>query len=698
MAAANEIPPMRMPGHAIALARACARRERKVTRPTIGNMVAATACDAWIGTFDRDEADLSAVHRQPRPIFDLSPHARVWFVRKNTSEGLTHDGVHAMIYDNGGVWFPLFGWDAAAGEPNVMLLPSLPAPAFGERVVRVLPIFGAGASDTDEKRAAWKAVAWAAGVNTVHVNKYETPPPQTDATGYGWWKGKQRFVREPFTGKMYPHGMVARAFTWETDTAAKRRTYGKAKKPAMANRDRGIEGMKALRANLVDDLLRHKTRWTPTDTRRAREVALVFIRYALYGVLARKNVGSQKAFFGLTDAGGKHMHELLDENMRSSGSWKEVAKPERRPITGAHAMAGVRPDNVYHAIMEHQIDAAGMGASSTASFLGTMVHLAYDTAPVCFGVDDAPSTRALADAIALTRPLSAVCVATAVLAREFAEKNRVPKGAKPGGWTLVAVSRDAAAPNREAHTGFRAYMALADNYVEVGGEAHAIELKTVWKSADLTQDERRRHACQAYVQAQAKDSDFAWLLTARVPYVAHPPHVECGLEKAECPITFGFCPPGWDLDTALPTWNKSVTPSSSPLGKVLEGWHAEHRFMSAFCGDDTGYESSLLDIKDALEPNVGDHTLAGVADLLAVDLPGVSRVHTVVADAQHAGAVPLRFTLRNGTIMPVRDARNPASLTKGLVHRRDRWVGGVVADLFTRGVADTQRVYEEPDA
>jgi len=547
----------RMPASAHMLVDARMQALEGALAQTDGARVLAHMCRAWTDeftstprVFDPDpagrrgnnpppECDYGTANKQPQPIQNLTRDARVWFIRRNEGES-TYDNVFCFLYDSGALWFPVPGIEDGV-IPNddhdhavVCVVPSIAPAVASKDIIGTLPVFDM--DHADGLKGGKRTLALAAAINSILlVNSYLQENDEKFHQLFFYVDAQDSWTTfvEPLTKNSYQGRALSAIIEHEDALTADYKSDTKVKR-----------GRDVLMASVLDLL------WTmkcEPHTHAVHHVAIAFIKFSLYSCLPKGKLGmhmTQTAFLDmdcawdtndgtrarrqaeklinatregmpldndvaetkiitkakkLSDAGTKVVH-ILEEYMPDFVD-KDLGTPKQVDVVQAGALAGVAPDNVYHAICEHQTDAAGMSKNSTASFLGTMVHLAYDTAPACFNDTETPAL--VARAVAVTRPLSAVCVVAGIALRDHAEASGVPKGGVPGGWALVAVLRTPRTqslfagmftpPPKELHaeyTSTKAAMALADSEVTDENEIHSVELKSIWRAAVLLQSQK----------------------------------------------------------------------------------------------------------------------------------------------------------------------------------------------------------------
>lgn len=446
----------------------------------------------------------------------LSKNAKCHFVRAHF-EGKSHDRMVHIICDGGVSFFPLLWADGSTKDAAEGKQGFIPTKVDGTevnvaiRAVYSLP-FGAYApnvvSSVDLSKPCAVYLAALANVATFASSTVCASYQDTTALRY-----HSKAFKEPLTQNTYCScGLLT--FVYHFRSSAQTVDF---------NSTRTDKAKEALFRSATQDFGAYACNFILDQHNADHPMGAALVAHSMYTMLAEDLRCNTKNFLGATtkradgEKGttvGTSIAEMVKED------WKEHPW-KRRDIGNVSAVAGVYPDNLFYIIGEHAMDTALWGGSSAASFLGTMAHAAFDTAPVLFGRTQPSKVNV---AIQTTRPLAAIAIAVGAIIYTYArEECGMADGGGGGGiCTLDYMVK------RTQSAKLQAVILRPDhvcNCAVPGGPPlkTSMELKTKW-SANASYGVPAEKA-QAFVQAVASGSEKCILIEAKIPYEPNPVHV-----------------------------------------------------------------------------------------------------------------------------------------------------------------------------
>ena len=471
---------------------------------------------SWHNSTEADDG--GEINKDPFLLPRLSKHAKCHFVRTHF-EGKSHDRMVHIICDGGVSFFPVLWADGSTKAPKPSGIQGfIPKKVDGIsvnvaiRAVYSLPV-GAYAPNVVSSVALTSpcAVYLAALANVATFASSTNCTSYTDTTALRYHSNA---FKEPLTQNMYCScGLLTFVYHF--------RPSGK---PVAFESTRSADAKKTLFTEARQDFGAYACNFILCQHNKKNPMGVALVAHSIYTMLAKDLRCDTKSFLGAKkkfnsdekDATvGTLIAKMVEKNWEEH-PWK------RRDIGNVSAVAGVYPDNLFYIIGEHAMDTALWGGSSAASFLGTMAHAAFDTAPVLFGRTQPSKVNV---AIQTTRPLAAIAIAVGAIIYTYAKEecHMADGGGGSGICTLDYMVKDT--PKGK----WQAVMLRPDHVCQCAAERGerllktSMELKTKW-SANASYDVADEKA-QAFVQAVASGSDKCILIEAKIPYEPNPVHV-----------------------------------------------------------------------------------------------------------------------------------------------------------------------------
>ena len=261
------------------------------------------------------------------------------------------------------------------------------------------------------------------------------------------------------------------------------------------------------------------------------------------------------------------------------------------------ATGGLRGDmapNVYAVLLEHRIDTARFGLSSTASFLGTASHNVLDYAYKLFG-GAAGDLRRLALDVVKTYP--AVTAAVGVAAYDAISAHLVASRGQTRKELADTVEAGVTATLENIAVSDGGCLVLRPDHVvkEVKSDkvTASVEFKTRWGKRAMARSTVFDYKCQALIQGLAVNADYAVLHIVTVPYERVPTRVHSRIFEAD--LRDGE--PGRGYAELVAEAVKAVTKPSwkepwhrlvaGTVGTDAPGWKENVRVMARYRNDGT---------------------------------------------------------------------------------------------------------------